>query len=68
MLDILNGLTSNITKMMEYFTKINIEIAALVKKHEFQIKKIVEDKATGEMEDVGYEVKMSSSILSNFKG
>lgn len=63
MLDILNALTSNITKMMEYFARINIEIAALVKTHEFHIKKIAEDKANVEMEDVDYEVKISSSIL-----
>lgn len=63
MLDILNALTSNITKMMEYFARINIEISALVKTHEFHIKKIAEDKANGEMEDVDFEVKISSSIL-----
>lgn len=63
MLEMLNGLTSNITKMLEYFARINTEIAELVKKHDLHIKEIAEEKANGEMEDVGYEVKMSSSIL-----
>lgn len=63
MLEMLSGLTSNITKMLEYFEKINIQIAELVTKHDLYIKGIAEDKAIGEMEDVGYEVKMSSSIL-----
>lgn len=61
---VLDGLSDNITGLMEHFAKINNEIETLVAEHESRVKKIAEDKANGvEMGNVDYSVRMPSSRL-----